>query len=121
MNCIFCKISNKEIPSYTIYEDDIVTAFLDVNPNHNGHTLIIPKKHYTSLEDIEESTLNHIMKISKKIYAILEKKLHPDGIKLVQNNGIAQEVKHYHLHIIPLYKNEEKMTLENVYEKITSK
>ena len=47
------------------------------------------------------------MKISKKIYAILEKKLHPDGIKLVQNNGIAQEVKHYHLHLIPRYKEDK--------------
>ena len=43
---VFCKIINNEIPSYTIYEDEIVKVFLDVNPNHTGHTLIVPKKHY---------------------------------------------------------------------------
>ena len=46
MECIFCKIINEEIPSYTIYEDDKVKAFLDIEPDVNGHTLIIPKKHY---------------------------------------------------------------------------
>ena len=67
MNCIFCKIANKEIPSFTVYEDDIVYAFLDVNPDSDGHTLIIPKKHFTDLDDIDLETLNHINKISKKI------------------------------------------------------
>ena len=47
MDCLFCKIINGEIPSYKIYEDDLVYAFLDVNPKENGHTLIVPKKHYT--------------------------------------------------------------------------
>lgn len=115
MDCIFCKIINNEIPSYTLYEDDIVKVFLDVNPNHNGHTLIIPKKHYVCLEDIDEETLNYIMKISKQIYNLLKEKLNTDGITLVQNNGLPQVVKHYHLHLIPTYKNETKMTIEEVY------
>lgn len=121
MNCIFCKICKEEIPSYTLYEDDIVKVFLDVNPNHNGHTLIIPKKHFNGLEDIDDTTLNHIMKISKNIYNLLNTKLHPDGIKLVQNNGIVQEIKHYHLHLIPVYKNEEKINIEDIYNKIIEK
>ena len=53
MECIFCKIINEEIPSYTIYEDDKVKAFLDIEPDVNGHTLIIPKKHYQDIEDID--------------------------------------------------------------------
>jgi len=105
MNCIFCKIIKGEIPSYTLYEDDIVKVFLDVNPNSEGHTLIIPKEHYTDIEDIPLEVLNHINKISKNIYKLLKNKLKPDGLSLVQNNGSAQEVKHYHLHLIPRYIN----------------
>ena len=62
MDCIFCKIINGDIPSYKIYEDDIVIAFLDINPISLGHTLVIPKKHYINLDDIDNNTLNHIMK-----------------------------------------------------------
>ena len=118
MECVFCKINNKEIPSYTIYEDDIVRVMLDINPDHNGHTLIIPKKHFTNIEDIDIDTLTHIMEIAKLVYTRINRRLHPDGIKLIQNNGIVQEIKHYHLHILPIYKNEEKLPIEEIYEKL---
>lgn len=119
MNCIFCKIINGEIPSYTIYEDEIVKCFLDVNPDSNGHALIIPKKHYTDLNDIDEETLNHIMTISKKIKQLLEEKLNIDGLTLIQNNGDAQEVKHYHLHLKPFYKEKQEIiNVEEVFKKI---
>ena len=118
MNCLFCKIINNEISSYTIYEDEIVKVFLDINPKHHGHSLIIPKKHYKDLYEIEENVLNHILKISKKISLLLTEKLNCDGITLIQNNGISQEVKHFHLHVIPKYKEEYKITVEEVYNKI---
>jgi len=119
MDCIFCKINKGDIPSYTIYEDDMVRVFLDINPKHNGHTLIIPKNHYKDIEDINMDTLSHIMKIAKKIYKLLNDKLNPDGIVLTQNNGIAQDVKHYHLHLVPVYKNEINLSIEEVYNKLT--
>lgn len=115
---IFCKIIKKEIPSYTIYEDDIIMAFLDVNPNHNGHTLIIPKKHYENIYDIDEDILNHIMKKAKEIAGLLKEKLNFDGISLCENNEYGQEIKHFHLHLIPKYKEEEKLTIEEVYNKL---
>ena len=115
---IFCKIIKKEIPSYTIYEDNIIMAFLDVNPNHNGHTLIIPKAHYENIHDIDEDTLNYIMKKAKEIAILLKEKLNYDGISLCENNGYGQEVKHFHLHLIPKYKKEEKLTIEEVYSKL---
>ena len=115
---IFCKIINNEIPSYTIYDDEIVKVFLDVNPLHNGHTLIIPKKHYENLFDIDTETLNHILKIAKQIAELLKEKLNYDGITISQNNGFGQEVKHFHLHLIPKYKNEEKLSVEEIYKKI---
>lgn len=120
MNCIFCKIINNEIPSYKIYEDDVVLVFLDVNPDSNGHSLIIPKKHYTDLNDIPQETLNHIMKIAKNIKKLLEEKLNCDGLTLIQNNGNIQEVKHYHLHLKPYYEKIEQLSLEDVYKKITN-
>lgn len=115
---IFCKIINNEIPSYTIYEDEIVKVFLDVNPSHNGHTLIVPKKHYGDLFDIDEETLNHILKIAKQIALLLKEKLNYDGISLCENNGYGQEVKHFHLHLIPKYKEEEKLSIEEAYNKL---
>ena len=119
MDCIFCKIVNGEIPSYTLYEDDIVKVFLDVNPDTNGHTLIVPKKHYQDLFDIDNDTLMHIMDISRKINQLLSDKLNTDGLTLVQNNGLKQEVKHFHLHLKPQYKNEGKLlSVEEIYKKI---
>jgi len=115
MNCIFCKIINGEIPSYKIYEDDIVLAFLDINPDSNGHTLIIPKQHFQDIDDIDEKVLNHIMKIAKDIKNILYEKLNCDGLTLIQNNGLIQEVKHFHLHLKPYYENENKMSIEEIY------
>lgn len=106
MDCIFCKIINGEIPSYTIYEDDIVKAFLDVNPTSNGHTLIIPKKHFENIYDIDPETLKHIEIVSAKIGKILKEKLNCKGITRVQNNEYGQEVKHYHMHIIPRYEDD---------------
>lgn len=118
MDCIFCKIINKEIPSSIIYEDDTVLAFLDISPHSIGHTLIIPKKHYTDIFDIEDETLNYILKISKEIGNKLKEKLNADGITLMQNNGFGQDVKHFHLHVIPKYKKEPK--INDVYKKITT-
>jgi len=115
---IFCKIVNGEIPSYTIYEDDIIKAFLDINPTHNGHTLIIPKKHYENIYDIDEETLNYIMKKAKEIANLLKERLNYDGLTLCENNEYGQDVKHFHLHLIPKYKNEIKLSTEEVYNKL---
>ena len=106
MDCIFCKIINGEIPSYTLYEDDIVKVFLDISPNTNGHCMIISKKHFTNLVDIDLETLNHIYKIAKEMYELLKDKLDCKGLTLIQNNDYGQEVKHYHLHLMPRYKDD---------------
>lgn len=103
MDCLFCKIINNEIPSYTIYEDDIVKVFLDIHPDYDGHMLIIPKKHFTDIEDIDIETLTRINQISKKMYILLKERLHCDGLTVVQNSGIAEDVKHYHVHLLPKY------------------
>ena len=118
-NCLFCKIINNEIPSYTIYEDELIKIFLDINPLSNGHCLVIPKKHFLDINDVDSEYLNHIFTVVKELLPILENKLNYDGITLTQNNGIAQEIKHFHLHLIPKYKNKKKLSVEEVYNIIT--
>ena len=72
-NCLFCKIIKGDIPSYTVYEDDKVKAFLDVNPNSDGHVLVIPKEHYENLfETPDEIIIYMIDTIKTKIYPILD-------------------------------------------------
>lgn len=115
---VFCKIVNGEIPSKVIYEDDVVKVVMDVNPRSNGHVLVIPIKHYQDLLDIDLTTLNHIMKVAKDISKKLIEKLDCHGITLEQNNGISQEVKHFHLHIIPKYNKSVKMDLDEVFHQI---
>lgn len=114
-SCVFCKIINGEFSCYKLYEDDIVISFLSIDPVSFGHTLVIPKKHILDYEEIDLETLNHINKVSKDIFQKLKEKLKPESIQLVQNNGALQEVKHYHLHLIPYY-NEEKKGKENLEE-----
>ncbi|MBR3198882.1 MAG: HIT family protein [Bacilli bacterium] len=117
---IFCKIVNGEIPSYKLYEDEKVVVFLDINPNTLGHTLIVPKNHFLDLYDIDNDTLTHIMETARKIGKLLEKKLNTDGLTIAQNNGIAEEVKHYHMHLIPQYKNKPKtIPVEEVFNILT--
>lgn len=106
-DCLFCKIINNEIPSSTIYEDDLIKVFLDINPTTNGHMLIIPKKHHVNVMDIDENIVSHALKvIREKLYPMLKKNLGCDGLTIVQNNEYGQEVKHYHIHLIPRYQDD---------------
>ncbi|MBR4178427.1 MAG: HIT domain-containing protein [Bacilli bacterium] len=120
MDCIFCKIINGDIPSYTIYENEYVKCFLDINPIGKAHTLIVPKKHYVDINDIELDVLTKVNEAAKEVVKMINDIFKPSGVKLVQNNGCLQEVKHYHLHIIPEYKGKQnKISVEEVYKKLT--
>ena len=119
MDCIFCKIVKGEIPSYKVYENDYVMAFLDINPYNPGHTLIIPKEHTLDISTIDDDMLLEVMKASKIVAKMVTEKLQADGFTLIQNNGFVQEVKHFHLHVIPKYKKKVEMSVEEAYKKIT--
>ena len=120
---IFCKIIAGEIPGKKVFEDDTVMVIMDVNPVSNGHCLVIPKVHYQDLYDIDIKTLNHILKIARDVSKILMEKLSCDGVTLVQNNGSVQEVKHFHLHLIPKYEGKDKvdLSIDDVFHKIVEK
>ena len=102
-NCIFCAIAAGEIPSFKVYEDDLVVAYLDINPFSEGHTLVIPKAHSEGLLDTPDATLAEIIVRVKKVAAHLKAALPCDGFNILQNNGEAagQTVKHVHFHIVP--------------------
>ena len=107
-DCIFCKIANGEIPSKTVYEDENFRVILDLGPATKGHALILPKEHYANLFELPEDTAAAAMKVAKKLSAQMVENLGADGLNLVQNNGEAagQTVKHFHLHLIPRYKDD---------------
>lgn len=106
-NCIFCKIIGGEIPSNTIYEDDTFKVILDVNPASMGHALILPKQHYANLYEIDEEVAADAMRLAKKLATHMTEVLGCDGFNILQNNGVVagQTVFHFHIHLIPRYKN----------------
>ena len=113
MDCLFCKIINGDIPSKTIYEDEDFKVFLDINPSTNGDMLIVPKKHFENIYDIDESLISKIHNLIKKLYDIVKEKLGSEGLTIVQNNGHGQEIKHYHVHVTPRYSNDQITTNKN--------
>jgi histidine triad (HIT) family protein len=106
--CIFCKIINNEIPSYKVYEDDNVLAFLDIAPVNPGHTLVLPKKHYANFEEITEEDLTKVILTVKKIGLVLKEKLGIKGYNIQINNDFiaGQLIPHFHVHIIPRQEND---------------
>ena len=107
-NCVFCAIAAGEIPSFKVYEDDLVLAYLDINPFTKGHTLVIPKAHSANLLETDEATLAAVIARVKKVAAHLKAALPCDGFNILQNNGEAagQTVMHLHFHIVPRYGKE---------------
>lgn len=101
-DCIFCKIIAGEIPSYKIYEDEYTYAFLDIAGDAVGHTLVIPKKHYTNVLDIPEKEYLHVMKTVQKISQHYVK-LGYTGVNIMNASGkdAQQSVFHLHFHIFP--------------------
>jgi histidine triad (HIT) family protein len=101
--CIFCKIVAGQIPSVKIYEDESVLAFLDIGPISEGHTLIIPRQHYTKVHECPPQVLVSMVSILPKITAAVFGAMQADGYNVLCNNGRAagQLVEHLHFHIIP--------------------
>ncbi len=113
-DCIFCKIAAGEIPSRKIYEDKDLIAIMDLNPTSKGHSLIIPKEHCTNIYDIDEDIAAKVMKTAKKLATKMTVALNCDGFNLLQNNGetAGQTMFHFHMHLIPRYKDADNNMLK---------
>lgn len=115
-NCIFCKIAGGEIPSSTLYEDEMVRVILDISPASKGHALILPKEHYANFYEISDEMASHVIKTAKKMAKKMQKELGVEGLNVLQNNGelAGQTVFHYHMHLIPRYQGDKvNMKWEN--------
>jgi len=101
--CIFCKIIEKNIPAEIVYDDEDVIAFLDINPVHPGHALVMPKQHIEKFVDVPPDQCKNLAGVIQKIMKSLTGELGYDGVNLIQNNGTAagQIVPHLHFHVIP--------------------
>ena len=102
-DCVFCKIVAGEIPSFKLFEDEATLAFMDINPAHEGHALVIPKEHAPDLYAVSDEALARTSVTAKRVAAALARTLNPDGVNLVQSNGAAagQSVMHFHVHVLP--------------------
>lgn len=120
MDCIFCKIKEGTIPSKKIYEDDLIMVIMDISPNVDGHVLVIPKEHYTTFIDLPNDIIIHINKVVKSLTPTLLKAMNVDSLTQINNYGTMQEVKHYHLHLLPNYgiNLQANKTVDESYEQI---
>ena len=129
-DCIFCKIANKQEPALILLENDYILCLLPIKMEVPGHTLVIPKKHFKNIFDIDEIYLQEVTKWIKNISLILQKTLGADGVNILNANGkhAWQSVAHLHFHIMPRFKNDnldlwpniptKNMNRQNIYNKI---
>jgi len=107
-DCIFCKIARGEAPASVVYEDDEVVAFLDINPVQWGHTLVIPKRHFVDIWDIDAVVLAKVVAVTKQVAEKMAAVLNAEGVNTFSASGksAGQHVYHFHMHVIPLGKGE---------------
>ena len=116
-DCLFCKIVNKEVDAKILYEDNDVMVILDAYPDTDGHTLVIPKKHYEDIYSIDDDVLLKIIGIGKDTTKMLMTKLDKTALTFLVNYGDAQVIKHFHLHLLPNYMNKEhNYSYEEMYK-----
>ena len=108
MDCIFCKIINGEIPAVKVLDEELVVAFMDINPSTRGHMLVVPKNHAENIFEIPESDLVTLIKAVKRCAKAVKEALNAEGITILQLNGKTSDqiVPHLHVHIIPRWKND---------------
>lgn len=132
--CIFCKIVAGAIPSFKLYEDADTLAFMDINPVHDGHCLVIPKAHHATVFELPDAAFAAAGRTTIKVAKAVNATLKPDGLNLIQSNGpgTAQSVPHFHLHILPRWMNDglvinwipkpgDRARIADVAEKIRAK
>ncbi|MCS6789026.1 MAG: HIT family protein [Patescibacteria group bacterium] len=131
-NCIFCKIIKKELESKIIYEDQNVISFLDINPHTIAHTVVIPKKHYSTILDLSNDDILQLFSGLQKVVDLIKKTINPDGFNIGINHGrvAGQVIDHLHIHVLPRFFNDgggsihsiifnkPKESLDEIYEKI---
>ena len=101
--CIFCMIAEGQIPSHKIYEDDVCVAFLDLSQANIGHTLVVPKKHFSNILELDNDIAGHLFTVTSKLAKAISKAFNVNDFNILNNCGevAGQTVHHFHIHIIP--------------------
>lgn len=105
-NCLGCRLANGLEPTHTVYEDEFVTCILVIDPCSEGQSIILPKKHYADIDELDLDTAMSVMKASAKLSLGLKSLFQPDGISMMQNGGKFSDLGHFHMHIWARYEND---------------
>ncbi|WP_271754991.1 HIT family protein [Cohnella sp. JJ-181] len=108
VECLGCRIANQlETEVNLIYETERIACVLDIAPFNDGHLLILPKQHYLDIDEIENDLRHEIIDTSVKMSLLLKRSFNPHGITICQNGGIFNDLRHYHMHVIPRYDGDD--------------
>jgi histidine triad (HIT) family protein len=118
LTCIFCKIIKGQIPARILNQDDLAVAMLDAFPLADGHTLVVPKIHYSKIQDMDRDTSASVFSLVRKISAALEKAVNVNSTTIAIHNGkeAGQEIPHLHVHIIPRTKDDGAGPVHSMFE-----
>ena len=118
MDCVFCKIVEGTLPSKKVYEDDLILGIMDIDPFCDGHVLLIPKKHYTDMMELDSDVLKHINDVAKDLTKKLMTKLDKKSMAVSYNYRDKLVVKHFHLHLLPNIDDKPTHTVDEMYDSI---
>ena len=101
MNCLFCDIASGKVVSDIVYEDGLAVAFLDHRPLFPGHVLLIPRRHVTTLADLQADDVGAYFQTVQRLEKAVERAMEAEGSFVAINNVVSQSVPHLHVHIVP--------------------
>ena len=99
--CIFCRIAAGELPGNIIHRDERVVAFLDRNPLFLGHTLVVPRVHVDTLDDLSPDSVGPLFEVVRRVSIAVQRALNADGSFVAVNTRVSQSVPHVHVHVVP--------------------
>lgn len=106
MDCIFCKVVNKELAATVVFEDELTMAFLDLRPLFHGHCLLVPKQHYETLSDLPSRLIKPLFENGQLLASAVEAAMQAQGTFVAMNNRVSQSVPHLHIHVVPRRKGD---------------
>lgn len=117
MGCVFCDIIARRAQAHIVYEDEATVAFMDILPVHEGHTLVVPKKHAADVFAIDPEDAAAAMRTAVKVARAVKAAFGCDGVNIFQSNGPAagQTVFHFHIHVLPRWAGDHTIALRREY------
>lgn len=116
-DCIGCRLALSKDIVYPLYQNDAINCILDTDPFNDGHVLILPKAHIVNFTELDPQLRNIVFDAVKKFSSILEEVFHADGITVCHNSGIFNALGHYHVHVIPRYKDDGFLWCDSKHNK----